>query len=424
MSKVWLARAPEAAAVDGHWAWLDTASTDGGVRHGPLEALREDIVAAPRRQPLVVLLPAGDVLACPVNAPARQQRQLQQALPFLLEEMLAGDIDEFHVVAGRRIDPQRLQVLAVERRRLRAVLAALQHAGLDPAIVTSEALALPVPERGIALLLAGADSLVAGSDGHALGLDAGDATLVLDRVAADAAQAVVLLAGDEDAALRAEALEAALQAAEVPPRVERDARVQASLNWLAPQAGSLSALNLRQGEFAAAGDGGFDPGFDWQPLAWLAASWAVLALGYQVALGISHEREATAVREAQVALYRQAFPGAGDVPRPRAQMEGHLRTAAGAGAGLIPLVAETSAALAGLDADQSLFTPRNLSWDSTQAKLHVDIVARSLEDLDRLRQALEQRGLVVDLGAGIAQDTGYKARLNVAHGNGNGKGGA
>ena len=35
---------------------------------------------------------------------------------------------------------------------------------------------------------------------------------------------------------------------------------------------------------------------------------------------------------------------------------------------------------------------------------------------DRLRSALEQRGLRVDIGAGIAQDGGYRARMNVGEG--------
>lgn len=422
MSKVWLIRVPEQPGNEAIWEWLAADSAGSSVARGSLAQCASALATGTgaRRQPVIALLPAARLLVSPVNAPARQQRQLQKALPFLLEENIASDIERLHVVAGLRLDSTRLQVLAIEREWLAALLGLMQQAGIDPDIVTSEALALPLPARGITgmtMLLDGEHSLLSSSEGHALGFDERDAALVADTLRLDAASEVRILLGTEGSSVTASSVESALTAREAAPQVAIDTQTHHRLAFAAQACAAAPArlpANLRQGIFAPAGSNSFlAPGFDWHPLAWLAASWAVLALGYQLAVGISYARAADDVRAAQVALYRQVFPGSSNVPSPRRQMEGQINSNAGGGTSFVSLVAQTSEALVALDAGSGRFTPRNLGWDGAHGQLRVDIVARSLDDLEQLRQALQTRGLLVDIGAGVAQDGGYKARMNV-----------
>lgn len=412
MSNAWLFR-PTGASADVAWEWLDASTPDGVVRCGSIDELAAALAGAARRQSLVLLLPAGEVLAAPVNVPARQQRQLLQALPFLIEENLAGDIERLHVVPGRRINGERLQVLAVDRHYLKGLLDALGAAGIDPDIVASEALALAVPAQGATWLLDGEESLLAGADGTVVPFAAADAAVLAESVASGRFARLRLLSGGADDSLAIGNLESALGAADAPVNLEVVEGSRHRLAWIAADDVNLAAVNFRQGSFARTGGHTLSLGFDWRPLAWLAACWAVLAIGYQVALGITQARAASALQQVQADLYRSVFPGAGNVPRPRAQMEGQLRSGAASGASFVGLLARTADTFTALDKTGTSYRPRNINWDSAHAQLRIDIVARNLDDLDRLRQALEQAGLTVDLGAGVAQEDGYKARMNI-----------
>lgn len=411
MSALWLVQAPEQPTADAVWAWtLAGAGATGSVARGDLQELAASLVTA-RERKVVVLLPTSAVLTAPVTAPLRQQRQLQQALPFLLEENLAGNVEDCHVVAGMRLDAQRLQLVAVDRDLLRTLLDVLHSVGIDPAIVSSEALALALPERGVTILLDGEASLLATSEGQTLAFDQADALAVVSTLAINAGDAVRIVLGAHGDSVVARTVESELLMAEVPPQVLFEETPADRLTVFAVSVHNRLPVNLRQGSFAHVDATAFSLGFDWRPLAWLAASWAVLALGYQLAVGITHSRAAAAVQEAQVALYRQVFPGAKNVPHPRAQLEGQLRGVAGGGTSFTELVASTSEAIAAAGAGR--YTPRSLAWDAAQGQLRIDIVAHSLEDLEQLRRDLEQRGLRVDIGSGVSQEGGYKARMNV-----------
>lgn len=413
-SRHWLLRVPEHPATDARWSWVDASREPALVDTGTLAEFVTALQAGGARQPVVALLPASQVLSVPVTVPQRQQRQLLAALPFLLEESLASDIERCHVVAGARIDATRLQALAVARDTLDALLATLQAAGVDPDIVTADALALPAGT----LYLDASDSLLASADGHALAIHENDVGAVLAGLALPHDANLRILLGEHGQEAGARAVESDCLAREVPVAVHVDEQPRpllAHLAALAPAAWS-GVANLRQGSYARAGSGGFAPGFDWRPLAWLAACWAVVALGYQLAVGVSYLRAADATLAAQVELYKQVFPGSSNVPRPRQQMEGQIGSGAARNDLFVSLVARTAGAMDGLGGAAAGYRPGNLAWDGSQRQLRMDVVARNLEDLDRLRAALEQQGLVVDIGAGIAQEGGYKARLNVGEG--------
>lgn len=403
----WL-RAPLVPGDDAGWRWL--ARDSGGVVTGSPEEFVAGLVPASR---VLLLLPVTQALVVPVNLPQKQQRQLLAALPFLLEEALAADIERFHVVSGERLDAQNLQVLAVERDALQALITRLQAAGVDPDIVTPDALALPA--RGT-VLLDGGHSLLRSADGGAMAFDMHDAVLLAGLVP-DASNLQVLMgpAGSEAAAGALETALAMDDESRPPPAdlVPRDLLERvASLG----DAACARLPNLRQGGFARAGSTDFSLGFDWRPLAWLAASWAIIALGYQLAVGISHARAAEATRLAQVDLYKQLFPGSSNVPRPRQQMEGQLAGGQSADDRFVSLVARTAGTFVELGGAAAGFRPGSMAWDSGQRQLRLDVQARSLEDIDRLRAALQEKGLAVDIGAGVAQEGGYKARMNVGEG--------
>lgn len=412
---VWLVRVPDTPGTE--LRWVQVTATGGVHGEGSMSSFAAAWRASPVRAPVVALLPVSDALVTTVSAPVRNARQLQQALPFLIEENLATDIDLMQVVAGPVMAGGRLQVIAVMRERIARALAAFQAEGIDPDVLTIDALLLPLPASGALLYLNGAGSLLASTDGAVLGLHEEDAGVVLSTLSPAADGELEVRVASDASVLPARAFEAA-----PPPccgRVSLDETPVDLLSLLA--SGKFSArlqraANLRQGVFANTTGRTLDVGFDWHPLAWMAALWAVVALGYQLAVGIAHGRAADAVRSESVALYRQLFPGASQVPDPRRQMQGRISAVAGGGNAFARLVAEASAVVAELDGGTGRYTTRSLGWEQAQGQLRLDVVARSLEDVEQLRQRLEARGLRVEVGAGVSQDGGYRARINLSVG--------
>lgn len=109
--------------------------------------------AADRRVPNIVLVPGEHVLLLQVPRPARDARQMALALPFAIEDRLAGVIEDQHVAWADSDDPVQVRVAVVARARMAAWLESLAAAGIDADVLLPEPLALELSpgDRGRAL---------------------------------------------------------------------------------------------------------------------------------------------------------------------------------------------------------------------------------------------------------------------------------
>lgn len=384
--------APDAA----NCRWLRTDRPDS-VHAGTLATFAAGRDAS---LPVTLLLDDNELLVTGVDTPVRNARQLQKALPYLVEDAIAGDIEQMHVASAARLAGNRLQVAVIERTRLAARLQQLNAAGIEPALVTSAGLLVDPPASGCRILAAGSTALMVGSDGTVLRLAADD---VAQLLAPDAPVEIVAAIGDVSPALA----------------MHGDARVTGSAETvLASLLQERRTLpNLRQGDFALRESSRIDLGFDVRPLLWLAASCAVLVFGFYTAETVALSRQADAVRAAQEELYRAVFPGAQNVTDPRAQMEGRLRGATAGSGGFVHLAAEAAEVLRAQREGGTALEARHLGYEAREGKLRLDVQAPSLEDLEKFAAAVEARGIAVEMGAAVAGEGGtYKARLSVGGG--------
>lgn len=93
-------------------------------------------------RPLIALVPASDMIFRQLTLPSRYNRQSAAALPYLLEEQIASDVDDLHVVViqhqGTIVD-----VMACDNANMQTWLAWLQQAGLTAQQLLPDVLALP-----------------------------------------------------------------------------------------------------------------------------------------------------------------------------------------------------------------------------------------------------------------------------------------
>lgn len=110
-------------------------------------------------RPVVTLVPGSDLIFRRVNLPGKYSRQSAAALPYLLEEQIASDVDDLHLVVlghqGREVD-----LMAVDKGKMQSWLGWLEQAGLKTLHLLPDVLALPLAADGWSALQLGEEWLV------------------------------------------------------------------------------------------------------------------------------------------------------------------------------------------------------------------------------------------------------------------------
>ena len=100
---------------------------------------------------IVVLLPSDQVQLKTVNLPAKWNRKLEQALPYMLEEDVAGDVDDLYIAVGEAstVNEQHvIQVAMTDRAWFEQWLATFSEHNLSVYTILPDALLLPPAEQG------------------------------------------------------------------------------------------------------------------------------------------------------------------------------------------------------------------------------------------------------------------------------------
>lgn len=273
----------------GRYEWM-AAGGLGQVVQGDVTALE----SAAGARPLAVVMDGRTVRTLEAAIPARSQRQAEQAAPFVIEDEVAEDLEQLHVVCGAVSAPGRRTVAVVRHQEVQQLLEPLRAAGHRIAHLVPDYLALPWRPEHWSLLQDGGRVQIrtAAERGFACDADALDGLLA--RLPATARPRALDLFG---------AIESPAALHDVPH--QRHAVPDSVLGLMARGIDSPRALDLLPAQWRARGPSPRRSG-------WLAAGLLVLALGLHVGLQwraiAATERALAEVRTAQVATLQQAFP--------------------------------------------------------------------------------------------------------------------
>ncbi|SFD21239.1 type II secretion system protein GspL [Pseudoalteromonas denitrificans] len=122
---------------------------------------------------LVALLPAADVQLKKVTLPAKWNRKLQQALPFIIEDDLACDLDELFIAIDEPFEEvvesevkHGIQVAILNKKWFETWLDCLAKFELMPEKVLPDALLLPLEDEKASAICLGQDWLIKTNDWH------------------------------------------------------------------------------------------------------------------------------------------------------------------------------------------------------------------------------------------------------------------
>lgn len=373
----------------------------------------------------VAILSGVNLVSMQVNIPSKQAKHVAQALPFMLEDLVAQDVEELHIATGVRSKSGELPVMLSERAGLDALIENLQQQGIKLTSAYADMACLPAAEDTWNFLTDG-KSLIA-----TIGLS--DAlTIELDALP------VLLnsLFSDEDASPE-----------KICVTISNDHMSENLENWLKTQFTSHlgdvdaefdiahsdythflylcdgvraglgeTAINLLQGDFQPVSERR-PSAIKWKPMTVLASVFVLLFVGFQYTQVWKIEEQTASVDQQAKSLYKRYFPRDRNVTDIKRRMAKKLEAVKNAGddQGFLVLLTMVGEKLNELNrgAGSPRLSPTRITYDQGQGDLKIDFIAGGFADLDELKAKLESASLTVEIARASQDGDKMKARMNV-----------
>lgn len=378
-----------------------------------LQSGNDPLAALPKGNECVAVVAPDRVLCTAVRLPPGSRRRLREALPFAAEEHTLGDPEENHAVPGPALADGRTALAVVDKPWLGRIVGACRTAKLPLRQIVPETF-LPrcAPETWV-LVWDGAGGFLRAGDAGGMALDSGDAATppLSLRLSLDAARksSPPTAPGKIDLRFPQQVPEAQRN---LPQWGDLAVGLVAGPAWDWRRAPIPDgAPNLLWGEFA--------PRFrigehwpKWRPFALILLA----ALGIEIA-GANIEWARFAAEKKVLARdmersFRTSFGDAGALVNAPLQMRRNLadlRHAAGLpdDGDFLPLLDATAPALAALPAGSI----RALHYEA--GRLDLDLSFPRSDDLRKLQQQLQARGVGARAGDTRQTGSGMEARLTL-----------
>ncbi|MDR8526000.1 type II secretion system protein GspL [Shewanella fidelis] len=314
-----------------------------------------------------VLVPASSITLTEVDLPEKSQRQAIKALPFMLEENLAQNVDELHFVTGPR-NGDALSIAVVAHEQMQTWIEWLSDAGLKAKCIVPDCLALPLVDCDWAAMNLGEEILLRTGAGSGVSLSQTWLDMALPQLLTADAQTTV-----------AGYTELQLSGAEIKPQ-------PLDLPMLVLAKGLLNApMNLLSGIYKPKKEYGKHL-LLWRNAAIAFAVVIILAL-VNKGLNIHQMNRAAAELQAQSEqIYKQVVPGSSRVVNLRSQMGSYVRTLQGGGSG-----SEFFVMLSGMQdafAQVPALKPTTLRFDSARNEIRMQVTAKNYEQIEKFKELI------------------------------------
>lgn len=419
------------AAAANDWPWRlvpneTSAPTILGVGLTALQVQLRPPTTENRSEPMqrldlasgTLILPAETALITAVPVPSAKLQHIRAAVPHLIEEWTAAELDDLHIAFGARGADGRVPVSAIDRVYLQRCISTAENAGLRVEHVAIDALLLPCAPATLTMVLDGARALLRWSAQHAGAIEIDALELFLNALLHhEDIQTLQIHAGadsEQHAALLHELIPALQRRFTVT--VERHALETSLLDFLATRfaaSASDTLFNLRQGEFAVPDDHRRQ-WRRWRPLAIVAAACLVLQIAVNLILGLTFQHQAQALRAQSENLYRELFPHDKRLVNIHQQMQAHLDASRLNGhASFALLFTQLAADIRALPSD-SPPQLRGLQYDATSGALQVELVIANVLALDDLKKRLGLAHIATKVQSAVNENGALVAHISLS----------
>jgi len=312
-----------------------------------------------------------------IEIPHKSRRQLQQVIPFALEDELAEDIDNLHFAWPEQLPKSdQIPVLVVAKRAIDRWLEALAAAKLRPSALYPDFFMLPVVDQQWSVADFTEAWVIRQGPWQALSLDPYLATYVQPE--GDEVLAKIVSYGEIDWPQ--------------PPAIIEAGEQTLALE-LGAQLAKHEAVNLLQGDYRVQQKTAFNIG-PWKFPAVAAAALVALLFVDKMVTVVELEREAQQVRQQYEQLYLETFPEESRVVDVRSQLQQHVaRTGGASGGGVVALLNELAPAFRAAPIELT-----SLNYDQQRDELRIQANGQNLQSFERFVQAAREQSLQAEQG--------------------------
>ncbi len=374
-----------------HVEWMLLDETSGIVRfrgEGGVDDFRELGDQLSYTGKANVLIPSEDALLTQATVPTKQPKQILQAVPYLVEENLASDVEDCHFAIGERAENGQVSVAVINESRMRYWFSIVKTLGVVPHVMTVDLLSIPLSST-CAVLIDGERALVrfGKSQGVPVGSDLVATTIGLLTPEQKSDVTVYVAANDEEAI--------SLQLSQL--NAELDHPVQVKTLEYAPFESLCrefkgEVLNLLQGDFKVEQKTS-SRSASWRSVAILAACAFVLHLFLVLGEAVYLDIQAQSLERDARTLYAEVYPSDRNVRDIRRRWQNHLGGSGGESGEFMALFVETVKNIPGAN-----LTLDNINFNDSRGDLVLQLRATQSEQLIGFADTLNRLGLSAEIG--------------------------
>ncbi|MBB1390345.1 type II secretion system protein GspL [Shewanella sp. SG44-6] len=324
-------------------------------------------------RPVDVLVPAANMTLTQIMLPEKGQRQALKALPYMLEESLATNVDNMHFVVGPR-EGELLNVAAVAHEQMQTWLQWLYDAGLKVKRIVPDCLALPLDQCRWAAMSVGSEYLIRTSEGGGVSVPKAWAEFALPQLLAQTmlnhtdADPLLVAGYSDDIDFVGVTVEA--KPLDLPMMILAKGILNAPMNL-------LSGIYKPKSEYSK-------QLLTWKNTAIVVVVAIVLALTNK-GLAIHQLNKHTAEIEAQSEmLFKQSVPGVNRIVNMRSQMGSELRSMQGQGGGAVFF--EMLDGLKPAFSKVPELKPNTLRYEANRNELRMQVTAKNYAQIDKFKE--------------------------------------
>ncbi len=386
------------------WALLDR---DGHVQE---QGSSDDLASLADHagdRPVTALVSGADVLLTSAQVPTQSRQKLLRAVPYALEDMVSGDVDDMHFVLGEKDDDGRWPVAVINTGWLEDWLDRLSAAGLTPERLLAEPLCLPLEPDSWTVLVEPTRFVVRTGPQQGFGGDRENLELLLE------------MALEERGELRPRQLvtyvadNAGLPATIAGVPVENHL-LDSPASLLCRELDDDRQIQLLTGPYAPRQTGGnlWRP---WIPAAVLFGLWITLDTGLTLLDQRQLQTEIDSLESSNLEQFRQIFPDATSLQAARARVDNRLNQVRGGVQQGGDALLDTLEAIGPILQSGDGFRLTGLSYRN--GNLELELTASDLQRLDRLQQELDApERLQAEVRSARSEDNAVQGRLLVRRG--------
>ena len=408
------------------WLLLDQNETPLLQESGPLADIAAEIDGYSDDLEVYVFVSSSTLLLTEASLPTSQVRQIRQALPFVIEESIADDIEDVHIATPEPLPKDQLIPAAVVRHQLMVHwLDVLYSSGIEVNALIADVQAIPLQENHWTVFCTDHHLYVRTGDYLGLKAPIADAEILLTGLINDQQNSgagtlpsILVLSsntstlGSHKAKAIASLLQKRFENIEVTSGIYDESHLQIMANTVSSQ---QPAINLLQGGYTlkkSSTQG--ESKFPLKAVASIAGFGLIGYLAITLLSGWYFSYQADVYHKKSVALYKELFPSQRRVVNPRKQMQNQLRSTGSVAnnSAFLSLLAETAGQL-NARSGEGAFTLNQLRYSQAAGNLQFEVVSTSIEQLDQFKIQLSSGGLAVDISSASEQEDSVVGRFVV-----------